>query len=78
MGDLKVQASGHQVTSRGQQIELTRSEFKLLVALSENKGRVLLRDTLIKKVQGGGVDLTHRTRGFLLHPFSGKDLGSLV
>ncbi len=42
-------------------IQLTPSEFKLLLALANNRGRVLTRDSLIEQVQGEGVSVVGRT-----------------
>lgn len=42
-------------------IQLTPSEFKLLIALSGSRGRVLTRDSLISQVQGEGVSVVGRT-----------------
>ena len=42
----------HQVTVRGQSVELTKKEFDLLRHLLENKGRVLTRETLLDAVWG--------------------------
>lgn len=45
----------------GRPIHLTPSEFKLLIALANNRGRVLTRDSLIEQVQGEGVSVVGRT-----------------
>lgn len=42
-------------------IQLTPSEFKLLIALAGSRGRVLTRDSLISQVQGEGVSVVGRT-----------------
>jgi DNA-binding response OmpR family regulator len=42
-------------------IQLTPSEFKLLIALAASRGRVLTRDSLIEQVQGEGVSVVGRT-----------------
>jgi DNA-binding response OmpR family regulator len=42
-------------------IQLTPSEFRLLLALANNRGRVLTRDSLIHQVQGEGVSVVGRT-----------------
>ncbi len=61
IGDLKVSLGEHKVWCATEEIQLTTSEFKLLVALLENRGRVLSRDKLIEHVQGEGVSVTDRT-----------------
>lgn len=51
-GALVMDVDKHQVTVRGQNVELTKKEFDLLHCLLENKGRVLTRETLLDAVWG--------------------------
>ena len=51
-GPLVMDVDRHQVTVRGQSVELTRKEFDLLRCLLENKGRVLSREVLLDAVWG--------------------------
>lgn len=51
-GPLVMDVDKHQVTVRGQSVELTKKEFDLLRHLLENKGRVLTRETLLDAVWG--------------------------
>lgn len=51
-GPLVMDVDKHQVTVRGQNVELTKKEFDLLRCLLENKGRVLTRETLLDAVWG--------------------------
>ena len=51
-GALVMDVDKHQVTVRGQNVELTKKEFDLLRCLLENKGRVLTRETLLDAVWG--------------------------
>jgi two-component system phosphate regulon response regulator PhoB len=60
VGALSVNTETHAVSCSGQEIQLTLSEFKLLVALMKNEGRVLSRDKLIELVQGQGVIVVDR------------------
>lgn len=60
VGGLKVDATSHEVLCDGEEVKLTASEFKLLLALLENRGRVLSRDKLIEMVQGEGVVVVDR------------------
>ncbi len=60
IGDLTINPSTHAATFKGQPLELTPSEFKLLHALAQNRGRVLTRDKLIHLVQGEGVSVVDR------------------
>ena len=52
VGELAMDVERHQVTVRGQQVELTKKEFDLLRHLLENKGRVLSRESLLDSVWG--------------------------
>ncbi len=47
-----VDAGARQVTVEGKPVELTAIEFDLLLALAENRGRVLSREQLLQKVWG--------------------------
>lgn len=51
----------HEVLCKGKKVELTTSEYKLLAALLENRGRVLSRKRLIDLVQGENVAVVLRT-----------------
>lgn len=61
MGDLKINKSSHKVTCCDEEVQLTLSEFKLICALGENRGRVLTRERLIGLIQGEGVAVIDRT-----------------
>jgi two-component system phosphate regulon response regulator PhoB len=50
IGDILVDQTRHAVTVKGRPIELTATEFKLLVTLIERKGRVQSRDVLLNDV----------------------------
>ncbi len=52
IGDLAIDVQAHQLTRRGKQIQLTRLEFDLLVALAKEPGRVFTRDALLSEVWG--------------------------
>lgn len=49
---IQVDTSGRRVVVDGEEIDLTAIEFDLLVALAENRGRVLTRQQLLEKVWG--------------------------
>jgi two-component system, OmpR family, phosphate regulon response regulator PhoB len=59
-GQLSLNAETHQVLCAGCEVLLTASEFKLLLALMKNQGRVLSREKLIECVQGEGVSVVDR------------------
>jgi two-component system, OmpR family, alkaline phosphatase synthesis response regulator PhoP len=65
LGDLSVDAAGRGVTLAGRPIALTRKEFDLLLALLENRGRVLDRGELMHKVWG--LDYLPETRSLDVH-----------
>lgn len=58
--NLRVDLEAHEVTVRGEPVSLTGSEFRLLVALLQNQGRVLTRERLIDLVQGDDVSVVDR------------------
>lgn len=49
-GDILLNVENHAVTIAGEAIELTAIEFKLLLYLIENKGKLLSRETLLTSV----------------------------
>jgi len=51
-GDLKIDFARHQVTVRGQQVRLTRTEYKLLHELAMNANKVMLHQDLLTEVWG--------------------------
>ena len=54
-GDLEVVPQEGLVTRDGQQIHLTKTEFRLLVELANHPGTVFSREDLLEKVWGHGV-----------------------
>jgi len=61
IGELRVDSQSYQVVCGKKDIQLTPSEFRLLLALVKNHGRVLTRERLIDLVQGEGVTVVDRT-----------------
>ena len=59
-GPLTIDTSKHEVLLEGQSVKLTLTEFRLLVALVNARGRVLTRDQLMDKAMGEGVFVTDR------------------
>ncbi|TLM79732.1 MAG: response regulator transcription factor [Actinobacteria bacterium] len=51
-GPLEIDLAGHRVFLGGEEVELTASEYKLLVTLSRYPGRVYSRMELVEKVLG--------------------------
>ncbi|NWF91361.1 MAG: response regulator transcription factor [Syntrophaceae bacterium] len=52
IGDLLIDIDRHQVSIKKKAIQLTSTEFKLLVELASNRGRVQTRERLLDKVWG--------------------------
>jgi two-component system phosphate regulon response regulator PhoB len=61
VGNLTLNSETYEVKCDDQAIAVTPSEFKLLLALVQSRGRVLTRDSLISQVQGEGVSVVGRT-----------------
>lgn len=61
LGGLVLNPETYDVRCGNDPISLTPSEFKLLLALAHNRGRVLTRNSLIDHVQGEGVAVVGRT-----------------
>lgn len=59
-GALRIDLDAHDVFIAEERIHLTPSEYKLLQALAENRGRVLTRKHLIQLVQGDGITVVDR------------------
>jgi two-component system, OmpR family, phosphate regulon response regulator PhoB len=60
-GVLRIDEEAHRIWVEGKEVELTLLEFKLLVALYENKERVQTRASLLDGVWGMDVGITTRT-----------------
>jgi len=60
IGALEIDTAAHEVKCGGELIALTTSEFRLLSALAQNRGRVLTRDQLIDLVRGIDVSIVSR------------------
>jgi DNA-binding response OmpR family regulator len=50
VGELSIDVPGHVVTVEGKEIDLTATEFRLLVTLIQRRGHVQSRDTLLRDV----------------------------
>jgi two-component system phosphate regulon response regulator PhoB len=60
-GNLVVDTESYDVTLNSEKLHLTPSEFKLLIVMLTNQGKVLTRDQLIESVQGEGINVIGRT-----------------
>lgn len=61
LGDLSIQFSSYEAFLGSEKLALTPSEYKLLVTMMQNQGKVLTRDQLIESIQGEGVNVIGRT-----------------
>lgn len=61
VGPIVIDRSAHRVTVEGQEVELTPTEFKLLLTLAERRGRVQARSLLLETVWEAAPDIQTRT-----------------
>jgi two-component system phosphate regulon response regulator PhoB len=60
-GDLKIHIGRHEVTYKGNKIDLTHLEFRILVALAKKPGWVMTRYQIVDSTRGEGVSVTDRS-----------------
>lgn len=56
-GDLAIDTQTREVTAAGRKIDLTRSEYDILLFLFSNTGRVISRESLAEHIWGDHMDL---------------------
>ncbi len=61
IGSLQIDRSAHRVTVDGTEVDLTPTEFRLLLLLAERKGRVQARSHLLQSVWDAAPDIQTRT-----------------
>ncbi len=61
IGPIRIDRSAHRVTVKGHEVELTPTEFKLLLTLAERRGRVQARAHLLETVWESAPDIQTRT-----------------
>jgi DNA-binding response OmpR family regulator len=61
VGDLSIDPLRYEVKVKGQQVELTSTEFRILEVLARNQGQVFTRLQLIDQVQGYSFEGYERT-----------------
>ena len=61
IGPLSIDRAAHQVSVRGHEVELTPTEYKLLLILAERRGRVQARAHLLETVWDAAPDIQTRT-----------------
>jgi two-component system phosphate regulon response regulator PhoB len=60
-GPISIDRAGHKVTVNGAEVELTPTEYKLLLTLAERRGRVQARAHLLETVWEAAPDIQTRT-----------------
>jgi two-component system alkaline phosphatase synthesis response regulator PhoP len=60
-GDLTIDLAGHRVVHRGEKVQLTATEFRILELLASHKGHAFSRDEIIDAALGGEEAVTERT-----------------
>jgi two-component system phosphate regulon response regulator PhoB len=60
-GDLKIHVGRHEVTIKGQLIDLTHLEFRILLALAKKPGWVMTRYQIVDNTRGEGIAVTDRS-----------------
>jgi len=61
VADLAIRPDRHEVTVRGEPVELTATEFKLLCLLARRPGRVFTRQQIIESIHGKYSAVTDRS-----------------
>jgi two-component system phosphate regulon response regulator PhoB len=61
IGDIAINRSAHTVALSGESIDLTPTEYKLLILLAERRGRVQARSNLLQSVWEAAPDIQTRT-----------------
>jgi two-component system phosphate regulon response regulator PhoB len=61
IGPIEIDRSAHRVRIEGEEIELTATEYKLLLTLAERRGRVQGRVHLLETVWDAAPDIQTRT-----------------
>ena len=62
IGELEIDYNKRTVSRAGERIHLTPIEYKILVLLSQNAGKVLTHDFIIREVWGVYTDESHTLR----------------
>jgi two-component system phosphate regulon response regulator PhoB len=80
LGPLRIDSTAHRVTVDGREIDLTPTEFKLLLLLAERKGRVQPRNLLLESVWDAAPDIQTRTVDMHVQRLRAKlgDAGDLI
>jgi len=60
-GDLKIHVGRHEVTLKGEPVELTHLEFRILLAIAKKPGWVMTRYQIVDATRGEGISVTDRS-----------------
>jgi DNA-binding response OmpR family regulator len=72
VGALKIDVAGQMVWIDGVEVELTPTEFKLVVALARNAGRIVGREELIARVWSDGAESSDAALDYQIHALRRK------
>lgn len=61
IGPIEIDRAAHRVSVEGSEVELTPTEYKLLLTLAERRGRVQVRSLLLESVWEAAPDIQTRT-----------------
>ncbi len=80
LGPLEIDTAAHVVRVNGQSVELTPTEYKLLLTLAERRGRVQARALLLQTVWDAAPDIQTRTVDMHVQRLRAKlgDAGDLI
>jgi two-component system, OmpR family, phosphate regulon response regulator PhoB len=80
IGPLRIDTTAHRVTVDSREVDLTPTEFKLLLLLAERKGRVQPRNLLLEIVWEAAPDIQTRTVDMHVQRLRAKlgDAGDLI
>lgn len=61
LGDLEIDTTEHEVRQSGMPVQLTPTEFRLLLAFAQNAGRAFTRAQLLELIKGDDLEVFDRT-----------------
>ncbi len=80
IANITIDRAAHSVTASGHEVELTPTEYRLLLTLAERRGRVLARTHLLETVWDAAPDIQTRTVDMHVQRLRSKlgDAGDLI
>ena len=70
--DVEIDPAARVITRGGRRVDLSNSEFRILLALFESRGRVLTRDQLQDRLYGDDADIGSNTVAVYVHQLRRK------